>query len=38
VSVSHRPGVLPFHARVLELPGDGSWRLLPAQGYRFGGE
>jgi putative ATP-binding cassette transporter len=38
VSVSHRPGVLPFHTRVLELPGDGSWRLLPAQGYRFGGE
>ena len=38
VSVSHRPGVLPFHAHVLELPGDGSWRLLPAQGYRFDGD
>ena len=35
VSVSHRPGVLPFHDRVLELPGGGQWRLLPASDYRF---
>jgi putative ATP-binding cassette transporter len=35
VSVSHRPGILRFHARVLELPGDGSWRLVPADGYRL---
>jgi vitamin B12/bleomycin/antimicrobial peptide transport system ATP-binding/permease protein len=35
VSVSHRPGVLPFHDQVLELPGGGQWRLLPAEGYRF---
>jgi ABC-type thiamine transport system ATPase subunit len=35
VSVSHRPGVVRFHADVLELPGDGSWRLLPADGYRL---
>jgi len=34
VSVSHRPGVVRFHADVLELPGDGCWRLLPADGYR----
>ncbi len=35
VSVSHRPGVVRFHADVLELPGDGSWRRLPADGYRL---
>jgi putative ATP-binding cassette transporter len=35
VSVSHRPGILRFHAQVLELPGDGSWRLVPAADYRF---
>jgi len=35
VSVSHRAGVIPFHRHVLELPGDGSWRVLPAHGYRF---
>jgi ABC-type uncharacterized transport system fused permease/ATPase subunit len=36
ISVSHRPGLLRFHARVLELPGDASWRTVPASGYRFG--
>ena len=35
VSVSHRSGVVRFHADVLELPGDGSWRVLPAEGYRL---
>ena len=35
LSVSHRPGIVRFHRDVLELPGDGSWRLLPAQGYRL---
>jgi putative ATP-binding cassette transporter len=35
VSVSHRPGILRFHERVLELPGDGTWRVVPATGYRF---
>jgi len=35
VSVSHRAGVVRFHADVLELPGDGSWRVLPAEGYRL---
>lgn len=35
VSVSHRPALLRYHAQVLELPGDGSWRLLPAEGYRL---
>jgi putative ATP-binding cassette transporter len=35
VSVSHRPGLLPFHEQVLELPGDGSWRVVARQDYRF---
>lgn len=35
VSVSHRPALLPFHAQVLELPGDGSWRLHDAKSYAF---
>jgi len=37
VSVSHRSALLPFHAQVLELAGDGTWRLVEAQGYRFPG-
>jgi putative ATP-binding cassette transporter len=36
VSVSHREGIVPYHDEVLELPGDGSWRVLPARGYRLG--
>ncbi len=36
VSVSHRTGIVRFHHEVLELPGDGSWRRLPARGYRPG--
>jgi vitamin B12/bleomycin/antimicrobial peptide transport system ATP-binding/permease protein len=35
VSVSHRAALLPYHGQVLELPGDGSWRVVPATGYRF---
>ncbi|MDD2546868.1 MAG: ABC transporter ATP-binding protein/permease [Burkholderiaceae bacterium] len=35
VSVGHRPSILPFHRRVLELTGEGTWRTLPAQDYRF---
>lgn len=38
VSVSHRPALRPFHADVLELPGDTSWRLSSAESYRFDGE
>lgn len=38
VSVSHRPALLAFHAQVLELPGDGAWRVLPAEGYTFSTE
>ncbi|CAM3197442.1 ABC transporter ATP-binding protein/permease [Cupriavidus taiwanensis] len=36
VSVSHRPTLLKYHHQVLELPGDGTWRLHPARDYRFG--
>ncbi|MFM1991997.1 MAG: hypothetical protein RJA99_4954 [Pseudomonadota bacterium] len=35
VSVSHRPGIVRFHHDVLELPGDGTWRVVPAEGYRL---
>jgi putative ATP-binding cassette transporter len=35
VSVGHRPSILPHHQQVLELTGDGGWRLEPAGSYRF---
>lgn len=35
VSVAHRPALLKYHSHVLELTGDGGWRLHSAQGYRF---
>ena len=36
VSVGHRPTLREFHDTVLELDGEGGWRLLPAAGYEFG--
>ncbi len=36
VSVGHRPTLAAFHDTVLELDGNGGWRLLPAAGYDFG--
>jgi len=33
VSVTHHPGVLKYHRRVLELVGDGSWVVSDAEGY-----
>jgi len=35
VSVSHRPALLRYHRQVLELTGQGAWRLHSAAGYRF---
>jgi len=35
VSVGHRPTLTEFHDTVLELDGNGHWRLLPAAGYDF---
>eukprot|EP00931_Biecheleriopsis_adriatica_P034200 TRINITY_DN1977_c0_g1_i2.p1 TRINITY_DN1977_c0_g1~~TRINITY_DN1977_c0_g1_i2.p1 ORF type:complete len:393 (+),score=101.64 TRINITY_DN1977_c0_g1_i2:1068-2246(+) len=35
VSVGHRPTLAAFHDQVLELSGQGGWRLLPAAGYEF---
>lgn len=36
VSVGHRPTLVAFHDTVLELDGQGGWRLQPAAGYDFG--
>ena len=36
VSVGHRSTILKYHQQVLQLAGDGAWRLHPAQGYSFG--
>ncbi|HET9929900.1 MAG TPA: ABC transporter ATP-binding protein/permease [Polyangiaceae bacterium] len=35
VSVSHRPSLLKYHEQVLELTGDGAFRLSSAKDYRF---
>ena len=35
VSVGHRPSILKYHPQVLELTGDGSWKLYSADDYRF---
>ena len=34
VSVGHRPSLVSYHAQVLELIGNGNWRLLPAADYQ----
>ena len=36
VSVGHRPTLTSFHELLLELDGNGGWRLLPAAGYEVG--
>jgi putative ATP-binding cassette transporter len=33
VSVGHRPSMLQYHQHVLELTGEGRWRLLPVETY-----
>ena len=35
VSVGHRPSILKFHPQVLELTGDGGWKLYAAADYQF---
>ncbi len=35
VSVGHRPTLREFHETVLELDGQGGWKLTPASGYDF---
>ncbi len=34
ISVGHRPTLIEFHDSVLELVGDGNWRLMPTSGYQ----
>lgn len=33
ISAGHRPSVLQYHQHVLELAGEGRWRLLPVETY-----
>ena len=35
VSVSHHPDLVQYHSQVLELKGDGDWRLHPAAKFHF---
>ena len=35
VSVGHRPSILKYHPQVLELTGDGGWKLYAAGDYQF---
>ncbi|XHS78136.1 ABC transporter ATP-binding protein/permease [Burkholderiaceae bacterium UC74_6] len=35
ISIAHRPALLRYHSRVLELKGDGAWALHEAGSYRF---
>jgi putative ATP-binding cassette transporter len=35
ISVGHRPTLLAYHGQVLELDGNGGWRVQAAQGYHF---
>ncbi|MBC7817054.1 MAG: ATP-binding cassette domain-containing protein, partial [Planctomycetaceae bacterium] len=35
VSVCHRPSILKYHQQVLELAGDGEWRVYPSDEYSF---
>ena len=35
ISVGHRPTLIDFHTSVLELAGNGNWRLLPSASYNF---
>jgi putative ATP-binding cassette transporter len=34
VSVGHRPSLLAYHNQVLELQGEGHWRLIPTEQYQ----
>ena len=36
ISVGHRSTILQYHKQVLELTGDGQWRVHSAESYRFG--
>lgn len=35
ISIAHRPAVLQYHTHVLQLLGDGAWKLHEASAYQF---
>ena len=35
ISVGHRPSLKDFHQNILELSGNGNWKLLTAENYNF---
>lgn len=35
ISVGHRPSILQYHPRVLEIVGDGTWQMYSSESYRF---
>lgn len=35
ISVTHHPGLVKYHRQVLELVGDGTWKLRDAEGYQL---
>ena len=34
ISVGHRPSLVKYHTQVLELDGQGKWRLMPSANYQ----
>ena len=38
ISVSHHASLLKYHTQVLELTGDGGWRVCPAEEFHFDAE
>ena len=35
ISVSHHPGLVKYHAQVLELKAEGEWQICAARDFKF---